>query len=115
MKKCLLLFAFTVGVALVPGSASAQPKDDARQAAIDKAVAYLKKAQNDDGSWGPKPQNRGVTGIVVVGLIRAGVKPDDAPVAKAVKFIESLINEKSGHIAGDDATAGLINYTTSIN
>jgi squalene-hopene/tetraprenyl-beta-curcumene cyclase len=119
MKKCLLaaLFAFAVVIALVPGSAPAQPKekDDATKSAIEKAVAHLKKTQNDDGSWGPKPQNRGITGIVVVGLIRSGVKPDEAPVAKAVKFIESLINEKSGHIAGDDAGASLINYTTSIN
>ena len=30
-------------------------------------------------------------------------------------FIESLVNAKSGHIAGDDAKATLINYTTSIN
>src|SRR5205823_5420785 len=61
------------------------------------------------------PNNRGVTGIVVTGLIHCGVKPDAAPVAKGVKFIEGLVNEKSGHIAGNDANAGLINYTTSIN
>jgi squalene-hopene/tetraprenyl-beta-curcumene cyclase len=109
------LFAFAAAVALVPTSAPAQPKDDARQAAIDKAVAYLKKTQNEDGSWGPSPNNRGITGIVVTGLIRCGVKPDEAPVAKGLKFIEGLVNEKAGHIAGNDANAGLINYTTSIN
>jgi squalene-hopene/tetraprenyl-beta-curcumene cyclase len=111
------VFVFGAAVALVPGSAPAQPKgsDDEVKAAVEKAVAYLKKSQNEDGSWSPAPQNRGVTGIVVVGLIRTGAKPDDAPTAKAVKFIEGLINEKSGHIAGNDASASLINYTTSIN
>lgn len=118
MKKCLFVpvFAFAAVVSLVPGSAPAQPKDDdAVKAAVEKAVAYLQKSQNEDGSWGPKPQNRGVTGIVVVGLLRTGAKPDEAPAAKGVKFIETLVNEKSGHIAGNDANAGLINYTTSIN
>jgi squalene-hopene/tetraprenyl-beta-curcumene cyclase len=117
MRKCLLvpLFAFALAVAALPGAAPAQPKDDAWQKAVDKAKAYLAKTQNEDGSWGPVPQNRGITGIDVVGLIRCGVKPDEAPVAKGVKFIEGLVNEKSGHIAGNDANAGLINYTTSIN
>jgi squalene-hopene/tetraprenyl-beta-curcumene cyclase len=117
MRLLAPLFAFAAAVALLPGAAPAQPKDtsDAWQKAVDRAVAFLKQKQNEDGSWGPAPQNRGITGIDVVGLIRCGVKPDEAPVAKGVKFIEGLVNEKSGHIAGNDANAGLINYTTSIN
>src|ERR1700722_5175038 len=119
MKKRLFVtvFALAAAVALVPGSAPAQPKDKdaAMTAVVEKAVAYLTKSQNEDGSWGPTPQNRGVTGIVVVGLLRTGAKPDEAPAAKGVKFIEGLVNEKSGHIAGNDSSAGLINYTTSIN
>ncbi len=117
MKKPLLapLFAFAAAAALVPASSVAQPKEDALKTTVEKAGAFLKKSQKEDGSWGVEPQNRGVTGIVVVGLIRTGTKPDDAPVAKGVKFVESLVNAKSGHIAGDDAKATLINYTTSIN
>jgi len=118
MKRRLFasLFALSAAITLLPGSAPAQPKDkDATAAAVEKAAAFLTKSQGEDGSWGPKPQNRGVTGIVVVGLLRTGAKPDEAPVAKGVKFIEGLVNEKSGHIAGNDSSAGLINYTTSIN
>ncbi len=117
MSKRLLVpaFAFAAAIALVPTSAPAQPKDDAWKTAVEKATAYLKKSQNENGSWSAEPQNRGTTGIVVVGLIRTGTKPDEAPVAKGVKFIEGLVNAKSGHIAGDDAKATLINYTTSIN
>lgn len=109
------LFAFTAAAALVPASSNAQPKEDALKAAVEKATAYLKKSQNENGSWSAEPQNRGVTGIVVTGLIRTGAKPEDEPVAKGVKFIEGLVNEKAGHIAGNDSKAGLINYTTSIN
>jgi squalene-hopene/tetraprenyl-beta-curcumene cyclase len=116
MKQRLLvpLFAFGVAVALAP--ASAQPNTaDQLKTSVEKATAFLTKSQNRDGSWGKEPQNRGVTGIVVTGLIGTGTKPTDEPAAKGVKFIESLVNKESGHIAGDDAKATLINYTTSIN
>ncbi len=119
MRKCLLVppAAFAAVFALLPAAAThAQPGTaDQLKATVGKATDYLRKSQNPDGSWGKEPQNRGVTGIVVTGLLRNGVKPDDAPAAKGVKFIESLVNAKSGHIAGDDAKATLINYTTSIN
>lgn len=103
---------FAAAVAVFP--ASAQPPADAA-AITKKAAAFLAKSQNEDGSWGPVPNNRGVTGIVVTGLLRTGTGPDTEPAAKGLRFIESLVNQKEGHIAGNDAKAGLINYTTSIN
>lgn len=116
MRKCLLLLPLPVVLsvaALLP--ASAQPSNDQRQAMIDKAVAFLKKSQNENGSWGKEPQNRGVTGIVVTGLLGNGFRAGDEPAARGVAFIETLINKNDGHIAGNDAKVQLINYTTSIN
>jgi squalene-hopene/tetraprenyl-beta-curcumene cyclase len=107
--------AFVAAVVIMPATAPAQPKADDYKKTLDKAVAYLKKSQNDDGSWSKAPNNSGVTGIVVTGLLRCGVKPDEAPAAKGVKFIEGLINEKAGHIAGPEEKAALANYKTSIN
>lgn len=115
MRKCLLGFVIALGSACTLLPASARQANNQFQAMADKAVAYLKKSQNEDGSWGKEPQNRGETGIVVTGLIGVGVRPGDSPVAKGVAFIETLINKKEGHIAGNDSKAGLINYTTSIN
>jgi squalene-hopene/tetraprenyl-beta-curcumene cyclase len=121
MRKRLLvpvfMFAVAASIALLPASAPAQPKDKdaAWKTAVEKATAYLKKSQNEDGSWGTAQNNTGVTGIVVTGLLRCGAKPEDEPVAKGVKFIEGLVNEKAGHIAGKDANAALANYKTSIN
>jgi squalene-hopene/tetraprenyl-beta-curcumene cyclase len=115
MRLLVPAFAFAAAVALMPAAAPAQPKDDDYQKAVDKAVAYLKKAQNDDGSWSKAPNNAGVTGIVVTGMLHCGVKPDEAPAAKAIKFIEGLVNEKAGHIAGKDEKASLANYKTCIN
>jgi squalene-hopene/tetraprenyl-beta-curcumene cyclase len=103
-------------ILLISTPATAAPPTKAEwQAVVDKATAYLKSKQAEDGSWGPAPRNRGVTGIVVTGLLKTGTAATDEPAAKGLKFIESLINAKEGHIAGNDSQMGLINYTTSIN
>ena len=81
---------------------------------VDKSVAYLRKTQAKDGSWGGK-QAVGVTGVIVTGLLRTGkVSAKDPMVDKALAYIETLIT-KEGHIAGKGATANLHNYVTSIN
>jgi squalene-hopene/tetraprenyl-beta-curcumene cyclase len=115
-RAVLSLAAIATALALPAGPViPAQPAATQPAQVLGKAVEFLKKSQNPDGSWGKEPQNRGITGIVVTGLLLNGLKPDDAPVAKGLTFIESLVNAKSGHIAGDDAKATLINYTTSVN
>ena len=82
---------------------------------VDKAIGYLKTTQEDDGSWSRK-KSLGVTGIVLTGLLRTGrVSAEDPVAAKALSFIESLINEKAGHIAGKDPAPQLQNYVTSVN
>lgn len=109
MRALLLTALALFGVA---GSARADDWD----VITDKAVAFLKKSQNADGSWGAPPRNRGITGVIVTGLLQTGkATPDDPMVAKALKFIESLIDTNAGHIAGKDAAMGLQNYVTSIN
>jgi squalene-hopene/tetraprenyl-beta-curcumene cyclase len=84
----------------------------------DKAIEFLKTHQNADGSWGPNesPQKMGITGVVVTGLLQSGkVTAEDPVVAKGLKYIESLVNEKAGHIAGSDSKVNLHNYVTSVN
>ena len=110
-----LAVGFAVVMALLPALSQAQPPADQLKAMTEKAAAFLKKSQNENGSWSAETASRGVTGIVVTGLIGTGAKPEDEPVAKGVKYIESLINPKAGHIAGNDDKAGQFNYTTSIN
>ena len=96
-------------------AAPAQPKPaDQWKAAFDKAVAYLKTNQDANGGWSTK-SNPGVTGVVVTGLLECGLSPDDEPAAKGLQYIESLINTKAGHIAGNDPKVGLQNYVTSVN
>lgn len=103
------------GLAALPSAARPVSAPDTFDDVVGKARAFLKKSQNENGSWAAEPQSRGVTGIVVTGLLKTGTRPDDEPVAKGLKYIEGLVNAKEGHIAGNDSKAGLINYTTSIN
>src|SRR5438477_2027929 len=101
-------------------SNSAEPKQlgpDAKKwdALVDKAIGYLKTNQAEDGSWGAK-QPMGITGVALTGLLRTGrVKSEDPMAAKALIYIESLINAKEGHIAGKSPVLGLQNYVTSVN
>jgi squalene-hopene/tetraprenyl-beta-curcumene cyclase len=85
------------------------------QQTVDKAVAALKKSQDPVGSWSGD-RSPGVTGIVLTGLLKCGrVTPDDEVAARALAYIESLVNEKAGHIAGPDPRPQLLNYVTSVN
>jgi squalene-hopene/tetraprenyl-beta-curcumene cyclase len=91
---------------------------DSRQwnSTVDKAIAYMRKTQNADGSWSGPPHNRGITGVIVAGLLSTGkVSLDDPMVEQALKYIESLVNQRAGHIAGQDPKVQLQNYVTSVN
>jgi squalene-hopene/tetraprenyl-beta-curcumene cyclase len=80
-----------------------------------KAIAYLETTQEENGSWS-EAKSPGVTGIVLTGLLRTGkVTPQDPVAAKALKYIESLVNPKAGHIAGKNPRVQLQNYVTSVN
>lgn len=84
---------------------------------VDRAIAYLRKQQNDDGSWGKAgPQQLGGTGVILTGLLQSGkVGPDDPMVEKGLKYIESLINPREKHIAGQNPRVQLKNYVTCVN
>ncbi len=90
------LFAATGLVAL--GADPVAPRVDpaAFQAAVDRAVEFLRvKAQAPDGSFsgsvGPGP-----TAIVVTALLRHGVGVEDPLVANGLKYLEGLRHEDGG-------------------
>jgi squalene-hopene/tetraprenyl-beta-curcumene cyclase len=110
--------AIAAALALLPAGRGAdsapRPTKAQWQAVVDRAAAYLKSTQDENGGWSTK-RNPGVTGVVVTGLLQCGKSPDDEPAAKGLKYIESLVNPKAGHIAGNDPKLGLQNYVTSVN
>jgi squalene-hopene/tetraprenyl-beta-curcumene cyclase len=107
------LFLFLPLILAIP--APVQAKEKSWEEVVDASVAYFRKTQAKDGSWGAK-QSPGITGIVVTGLLRTGrVDPKDPMIDKALGYIESLIDPKAGHIAGKGARSGLQNYVTCVN
>jgi len=113
------LLVVTLALASFASHASAQdkakkPTKEEWQAVVDKGVAALKKNQEENGGWSTS-KSIGVSGIVVKALIDCGVGPEAEPTAKGLKYVEGLVNEKEGHIAGENPRDGLKNYVTSVN
>jgi squalene-hopene/tetraprenyl-beta-curcumene cyclase len=75
-----------------------------------QAVAFLKTAQADDGSW-TSPMAPGITGLVTYGLLSAGVPADDPAVAKALRHLETFIQPDGGVY---NPQGGNANYETAI-
>jgi squalene-hopene/tetraprenyl-beta-curcumene cyclase len=115
MARILSLPALLLAVTPVVADPPARPTAEQWKQVVGKATAFVAGKQNPDGSWGDPQRGGGVTGVVVTGLLRTGVSADDAPAAKGLTFIESLVNPQAGHIAGADAKVNLHNYVTSVN
>src|SRR5207302_10936697 len=82
---------------------------------VEKAIAYLKTSQDANGGWSTG-RSPGVTGVVLTGLLETGkVTPETPVAAKALAYIESLVNPEERHIAGRAPQVQLKNYVTSVN
>lgn len=112
--RVLSVAAFLL-VATLSVATAAGPDPVQHRQMIDKAVAFLRKQQAEDGSFS-KEKSLGVTGVVVTGLLESGqVDKSDPLIAKGLKFLETLVNAEEGHLAGNNPRVQLKNYVTSIN
>lgn len=106
----ILVFAFAFAFSARAGEVDAA----AAKATAEKAVDYLLKQQNDDGTFGKAPGAKatGVVGLVVKALASSPrkLRDTDPTVAKAVKYMTSL-QQPSGAICLP--ALGLENYNTS--
>ncbi|MBN2584516.1 MAG: hypothetical protein JXL80_15750 [Planctomycetes bacterium] len=86
------------------------------QAAIDKAIAYLRKTQQADGGWLPtddaKASDMGISSVAILGLLRVGVPVDDPMMVKALDYLVKFQKEDGGIY---EEGKGYRNYTTSIS
>jgi hypothetical protein len=108
----LVLAGLVLGLSAVRPVRAADPGPDPKdvQAVADKAIAYLRKHQDNDGSWSAQQTGPGVTALVVAAMLRNGVGPDDPAVAKALAYLEKSVKKDGGIYSNDRLT----NYTTSV-
>lgn len=105
-----LLVGVLVGLCVASAARAGEWEDS-----VDKAIAFYRKTQEPNGGWGTKI-SPGITGIAVAGMLKTGrITPKDPMIDKALKYIESLINPRAGHIAGKDPHVKLQNYVTCVN
>ncbi len=107
-----MLVAVTLGSLALAGRAVAEglgPDPKQVQEVVDRAVAYLKKSQGEDGSFSPRVAGPGVSAVIAAGLLRNGLSPDDPLVAKTLAYLEKSVKKDGGIY-----DRGLANYTTSV-
>jgi squalene-hopene/tetraprenyl-beta-curcumene cyclase len=114
------LFALPLALALLPSpTGTAQEKKGGFKAkswedVTAAAATYLKTAQAEDGSWS-KATHPGITGVVLTGLLKAGVvKADDPMAAKGLAFVASQADTKEGNLAVGEQIRHKF-YMTSVN
>jgi squalene-hopene/tetraprenyl-beta-curcumene cyclase len=71
------------------------PSRASLDATRNKAIAYLRLTQADDGSW-TAPVAPGITGLIATALMQNGVPASDPTVAQALKHLESHIKKDGG-------------------
>ncbi len=96
------LAASVVAVAILaqPTIASADISPEEVRTSIDRAVAYLKRQQNDNGTWPEQPAYAGgVTALATLALLNAGVPPEDESMQRALAHLRGLTTTRTYVVA----------------
>ncbi len=72
------------------------PLDPARVlASIDRAVSYLKRRQTRRGGWEETSNPGGISSLVTLALLEAGLEPSDPTIKKALDYIRQFKSDKT--------------------
>ncbi len=97
-------------LAALAGRPSFAADEPSAQALMSKAVAFLKPRQSEDGSWSSSRKEPGITALVVAALLKSKqVTPDEPVVAKALGYLQPLVDPSGG------VQAPHANYTMAIS
>ncbi len=68
--------------------------------AIDRAVQFLKRQQNDDGTWAEfTGYESGTTALCTLALLSAGVEPTDPKVARSLEYLRNAPLDRTYSVA----------------
>ena len=98
-----------VAATALPCRAWAAPTADDLKPVVEKALGFLKAAQQPGGDFFPKAGEPGLTALIVSSLLRNGVPADNPVVAKGVEYLEKNV-QKDGGVYG----RGQANYMTNL-
>ncbi|MCL2120338.1 MAG: terpene cyclase/mutase family protein, partial [Planctomycetaceae bacterium] len=83
-----------------------------RQQMIDRAVTFLRTQQQANGSFTTNPRSGvGQSAIATVGLLKAGIAPDDPMVKKALEYLMTFAKENG---AFESPGGQIVNYETCV-
>ena len=86
MKRATAGFSLLVLLACLTAPARGQIEAEQVRDALKRAVQFLEREQNPDGSW-PRFTKHDLTGLCTLALLQAGVKPDDPHIVKALNHL----------------------------
>ena len=97
MKTRVILTLTLIFAATIFQAAFASDIETQRKEMLDRAVTFLRQSQVDDGSFSASPRSGiGPTGVVISGLLEAGVSPDDPMVAKGLAYMQKYVHDDGG-------------------
>jgi len=112
-RKWFSMLALATFSLIIAERAAAQGKvgpDPAEvQKSVDKAIAFLKTTQGEDGVFSPKFAGPGITSLVIAGVAKNGVSPKEPVLAKGLEYLSKKTQPDGGIY-----DKGLANYTTSV-
>lgn len=91
---CAMTFLFQP-VTQATRAEDAESGESSLEAVRTKAVQFLKLTQSADGTW-TTANVPGITALCVTSLLQSGVSADDPSVARALKFLTSLVRDNGG-------------------
>ena len=79
--------------------ASGAVTSDQVKGAIQRALAYLRQTQGRDGNWAGGGHQGGTTALAVLGMLHAGIPPNDPAVARGLDALDRTPNQATYVVA----------------
>ena len=103
LTYCFTIVTVVLNTSVCPGQKPGQRivvSPETVQNSIDRSVAFLLSGQKEDGGWDDYTDYPGgVTSLVILALLNAGLPPDHPRVAAALNFARQRVPEKTYSVA----------------